>query len=289
MKLEDVKILVTGAHGFLGSLFVRLLEAKRISHQTYDHRTDAIPDSGYTCVVHFAGLTPHSSSERRTIRDYDFRIANVEGTKAILTTVRKNRELEKFINIGSFAEYGFSPGIHTEGSSEHPIGTYAKTKLTQTNLVRTFAEETGIRTINLRVANIAGFPIHALKTGLRASIFESLARQFEEGQQEIEVANAETVRDYVDPNDIMKAILVAIRSDKGETYELINICSGHGVSLEELALMFGTLSGKPRPIRSKTNEKTHSVGSPQKAKEILGWESKIPLETSVRRALKQDS
>lgn len=289
MKLEDVKILVTGAHGFLGGLFVRLLKAKRISHQTYDHRTDAIPDSGYTCIVHFAGLTPHSFSEHGTIRDSNFQMSNVEGTKAILATARKNRELEKFINIGSFAEYGFSPGIHTEGSPELPVGAYAKTKLEQTNLVRAFAEETGIRTINLRVANIAGFPIRTLKSGSRASVFESLARQFEEGQQEIEVTNVKTVRDYVDPDDIMKAVLAAIRSDEGETYELINICSGRAVSLGELAGIFGAISGNARPIRSTTHEMTRSVGSPRKAMELLGWEPKVPLEKSVRRTLKQDS
>jgi len=101
----------------------------------------------------------------------------------------------------------------------------------------------------------------------------------------VEVANAEDVRDYVDPDDIMEAVLAAVRSEKGERYELVNVCSGRAVSLGEFVGIFGKISGKSFLIRETSRDKTRSVGSPEKARRLLGWAPAVPIEESVRKAL----
>ena len=284
MKTAGKKVLVTGSHGFLGRAFVEKLKKEGIPFATYDRaHPEALPD-GISSVVHFAGITP-ASPGTHTLADY--RAANVEGTRQLLAALSAHPRLDRFVNIGSCAEYGFSMKPLAEDALERPTNDYGVSKLEQSRLVEEFARGTGTPAINLRIFNVAGIPKRAASNGdrWRPFIFEVLIGQFRAGKRAIQITNRNDIRDYVDIDDAMEAVLAALRMKRGGRFEIVNVCSGKGTALSDLVGMFGSLMNRDFSIREDAKAPTVSMGDSKKAKAVLGWEAQTPLAESARRIL----
>ncbi len=285
-----MKVLISGSNGFLGSAFVKFLKKKNIPHLVYDRNNPEKLSFDFDSVVNFGGLTPNSDIKNGVFTPEEYRIANVEGTKLFLENIVKNKKLKRFINIGTAAECGFSVLPISEGFEEKPIGPYGESKLVQSKLVRKFAEENKIKVINLRLFNVAGLPNRIRSRGVVASnpfIFESLVDQFVlnfNGQ--IFINNENDIRDYVDIEDIMEAIFLALKTENGGQYEIINICSGMGTKLADVVSLFGKVLNKEYKIRAVSGGDkncSQSVGVSDKAKKILNWEPNTNLEESIKK------
>ncbi len=280
-----IKVLVTGSHGFLGSRFVDFLSKRDIPYVIYDRKhPESIVDDIDT-VVHFAGLTPVSQSVKRVISAKEYQRANVEGTRVLLENLSKRPNLSRFINIGSSAEYGFSPKAFLETVSPKPVGSYGESKLEQSKLVKAFAKKTGVKTFNLRIFNVAGLPQRSLKSRPpRSTLFETLLSAFSTGRKVVvKVSHPNAVRDYVDIDDIMEAVWRSLTASQGSVYEVVNICSGHGTSIKDLTSFFGTFFGKTYTLHGRLSSPNRSVGVPTKAKRILGWSPHTPLAESLKK------
>ena len=285
-----MKVLVTGSSGFLGSVFLDFLKKKNISYIKYDRSNPKKLASGFDSVVNFGGFTPYSNVKDGALSPEIFHSANVDGTKLLLKTIIKNKNLKRFINIGSSAEYGFSKRLFREGAEKKPKGPYGKSKLEQSILVEKFAKEKRVKVINLCLFNVAGLPKRIKsKEGLvnNPSVFESLINQFVINfNGRIIISNKNDIRDYVDIGDIMEAILRALKTKKGKMYEMINICSGKGTKLEDVVNLFGKVLNKEYKIYPlNVKEASCSVGVNDKARRILNWKPKISLEESVRKMI----
>jgi len=283
---KDMKILVTGSHGMLGSAFVEILKKRRIPYVPYDRAHPEAIDSDITAVVHFAGITPYSFVKGKAPSATAYRAANVAGTATLLDALSRAKKLTRFINIGSAAELGFSPRPFLEDSPCHPDNPYGESKLAQSALVKAFARTRSVKTFNLRVFNITGFTDHR-STGRPASgrphLFTALANQFGgEPPRVIEVNSAKDVRDFVVPEDVLEAIFVALIAEAGGTYEVINICSGRGTTISDVVELFGKVLHSPYTLKSLSRTQRASVGVAKKAERLLGWRPKISLERAIK-------
>lgn len=272
-------VLVTGSHGFLGSAFVTFLIKKGIPHTLYDRTNSAPLPHDFDTVVHFGGITPQSKKNVSAAEYYD---ANVVGTEKLLHAIRGNPNLKRIISIGSAAEYGLSPRVIRESSPAKPVGEYGVTKLAQAKLIEAFSKETGVRALHLRIFNIAGVP-HA-SSQRQSSIFEALLQQFEHDfTGTITLSNRRTVRDFVDIDDVMEAVVKALEDTRTKGFDVVNICSGKGTSLGTLTSTMGTLLHKKYRLKDESKKISRSVGSADKAKKLLAWEATTPLLESVTK------
>lgn len=283
-KSPQMKVLVTGARGFLGSAFVDLLAQKGVPYERYDRaHPERIPE-GITHVVHFAGLTPFSP-HKGPIAPQEYTEANVEGTRSLLAALDRAKRLKRFINIGSAAEYGPSRAVLAEDSPERPDGEYGRSKLAQAKLVEQFAKRRRISAINLRLFNIAGLPLSRSERA-RENIFGSLLSQFTSGYAgTVVVSHPSDERDYVDPADAAEGIYAALSARLGASYQVINICSGECTDNATLVSLFGDGFSKAYRIRAQATKPTRSHGSARKAKRLLGWQARIPIGESVKKVI----
>lgn len=288
-----MKVLVTGSNGFLGGELLDFLKSKEVPYIVYDRNNPEKLEIDFDSVVNLGGRTPNSDTKTEGTFPELYYDANVRGTEILLKTIEKNRNLKKFVNIGTVAEYGFSADPITENTERKPRGPYAESKFEQSKLVKNFFKEKGVKVINLCLFNVAGLPkrsrnlqdsVNDIKNPF---IFESLVRQFGHSfDGKIIISNKEDIRDYVDIEDIMRAILLALETKNGEQHDVINICTGVGTKLEEVADLFGKVTGKNYeicPICS--NEPTCSIGDNSKAKKILGWSPEVSLEESIKKMI----
>jgi len=101
---------------------------------------------------------------------------------------------------------------------------------------------------------------------------------------ELVVENPDTRRDFVDVRDVASAYWeILTRGRSGEVY---NLCTGVGVSLEEVAR--GLLEASGRRARLRRGPQTDPpaaatiVGSCDKLRAELDWTPRIPLADSLR-------
>ncbi|MDO8548113.1 MAG: polysaccharide biosynthesis protein [bacterium] len=279
-----MRILLTGGSGFVGSSVAEFLEKKGIPFVLYDrkHPRD-IPDD-VDMVVHCAGATPYSSSKKGLPTAELFHEANVEGTKKFLHALEGHKGIKRFVQLGSAAEYGFGTRPFSETTKEKPANAYGRSKLEQSALIKAFAKKNKIKTFNLRVFNVIGIPKKSKSDiSRRLTLFEALLAQFGPAfKGEISVNNKNDTRDFVALEDLIHATFEALQTKKGGIYEVINIGSGRGATLGEVARIFGHQVNREYKIVNQSPKVTRSVANVEKAKRILGWSATTTLEDSVR-------
>lgn len=142
-----MRILVTGASGFIGSglvaklaeqghevcalmrptassEFLKGVKFTRLSGDLRDMGSLIRACENIEAVIHLAGLTAAKSRE-----EY-FRF-NAEGTKNLATAAMQSKSLKKFIYVSTQAAGGPSSGLSpkTEAEPDHPVSMYGESKL----------------------------------------------------------------------------------------------------------------------------------------------------------------
>jgi GDP-4-dehydro-6-deoxy-D-mannose reductase len=115
-----------------------------------------------------------------------------------------------------------------------------------------------------------------------------IARAEADDVDEIPVGSLDAVRDITDVRDVVRAYrLLAQRGAPGEVY---NVCSGTGVSVQEIADRL--LARAARPIRLVTDpdlvrpvEVPRLVGSNARLRAATGWKPEIALDDTLADVL----
>jgi nucleoside-diphosphate-sugar epimerase len=304
-RIRGRTILVTGAGGFIGSRIVRLLveqgahvravvaapgepalvfEADRLENR-FAEITDrsAIEDAvrGADIVIHAAG----SPSVAASFRDPNaFVHSHVLGTVNVLQASR-TATVRKFIYLSSAEVYGCPQAdLVSEDQPSNPRSPYGAAKASAELFVRTFATHSDFSSIILRPFSVYGRD--ASPEGLIGTILEMIR-----SSAAIELNTLAPVRDYCHVDDVANAVLRACAVDS-EKLVTLNIGSGKGISVGDLASLMVRLAGKKVPVQQRPDahclrptDIQRLVADRARALQILGWEPEINLETGLRGCL----
>ena len=298
--------LVTGGAGFIGSHLVERLVSKGHSVRVLDDFSSGklenlaeldcgdlnsgksveivrscITDPGRVAsamqgadwVVHLAAQV----SVPRSIEDprESYRI-NVDGTLNIVDSARI-AGVQRVVFAASSAAYGDNQEMPLrEEFMPRPLSPYASGKLAGEQLMRVWAECYGMHTTSLRFFNVFG-PRQADDSPY-TGVIAIFAKALIEGRQPTIYGDGSQTRDFTFVSNVIDGICRALEGNTPPG-SVINLGAGDRISLLELYRAMGKVLGKdgePNFGPARDGDVPHSQAAPARAKELLGWTSKIP-------------
>ena len=186
-----------------------------------------------------------------------------------------------------------------EDSPVDPQSPYARTKAVCEAMFADIAASQPLRVLSLRYFN----PIGAdpkMRTGLQlARPTHALGRMIAADEDGVPFTITGTdwptrdgtgIRDYVHVQDLAEAHVAALeRFDAlpGPT-AVINLGTGRGTTVRELAAEFSTVTGHPLPVREAGRRPGDVVGAwtrAERAERLLGWRARFELSEGIRHSL----
>jgi len=239
-------------------------------------------------IFHLGAMTSVPISWRAPKLTID---SNTLGTLNLLESIRKSKYNPKILNIGTSEEYGLVYPNEVPIKEENPLrplSPYAVSKIASDLLGYQYHQSYGLKIIRVRPFNIVG------TRGGREIVTAEFAYQLIEIENGIRnsyirVGNLNSIRDFNDVRDIIRAYDLAIKKcDYGTVY---NICSQSGITIRELLNKMISLSyvinkkkirieGEDKRMRPSDVE--NLIGDSTKFRKKTGWKPEISLEKSLQ-------
>jgi len=295
-----MKIMVTGAAGFIGSnlcgdllaqghevvgvdCFVPyypesikrrnlepLLLQKEFRFVPHDLRRTLPADliAGVEAIIHLAAMPGLVKSWT----DFDgYWTCNVQATKNILEATEKlDRPLKKLIYGSTSSVYGkFASG--DEQMPTRPVSPYGITKLAGEFLCRAWMENFNLPVVTLRFFSVYGpgqRPDMAYNLWIDAILDDKPIVLYGDGHQ---------VRGNTYVKDCVRAIIAALDATPGEIY---NIGGGEMVSMLDILDVLSKIGGKTPEVRredARPGDQRHTFADTAKLTRHLNWKPKVRL------------
>ncbi len=277
-----MRILITGAKGFIGTYLQKLLIKNNHSIVTlnsnllnYDNLCNEIKSLKFDLVVHLAGLS-HQINYSST----DLYQNNTIGSQNLILSIEKNFSNKKIFLASTGHVYRPSNTPHSESSEILPTSHYAMSKLAMEYMCKSCAIKSQI-TI-LRLFNCTG-----LKQ--KDSFFiPKLIKLFKEKKQTISLGNLSVEREFNNVTWLSQVIVNLIEC--GAPEETFNICSGKLYKLENvLELLKHITNHCPEILVDKNlvreNEQRKFSGNPEKLNSFLKFNKIYEKPISLRQTL----
>jgi dTDP-glucose 4,6-dehydratase len=309
------KILVTGADGFIGSHLVELLvkSGHHVRALVYynaldsrgwiDHAEPAVRREvdvvagdvrdphgvrramqGCEAVMHLAALIgiPYSYDAPDSYVD-----TNVKGTLNVLQAAR-SLELPRVIHTSTSEVYGTAQSVPmAEEHRVHPQSPYAATKAAADQLALSFHASFATPVTVLRPFNAYG-PRQSAR-----AVIPSVVTQIAAKAKRIRLGSLHPTRDFCFVRDTVRAFAAALDADAA-VGEVINIATGHEISIGELAALIAGLmhadidiEADARRVRPPASEVERLCGTNDKAKRLLGWQPEHGGRDGLTRGLEE--
>ncbi|WP_299290946.1 NAD-dependent epimerase/dehydratase family protein [Nitrosopumilus sp.] len=296
-----MKFAVTGGSGFIGSYIVKHLlnqghqvtiidnysRGRLENLQGYENKINSIKIDilefnrlreaidGHDGIFHQAALT--SVPESFTHQEKYHKV-NVDGTENIFKIAQEFKN--KVVYASSSSVYGDTISIPIkENFEKNPINPYGKTKLDDERLAEKYSKS-GVRIIGLRYFNVYGIG----QTLDYAGVITKFHDLIKENLSPIIFGDGSQIRDFISVEDVAKANLFAMQSKTN--FDFLNIGTGIGTSILELANLMIKLSGKSlspkieEPLEGDIKESQADVIHTKKS---IGWSYETELENGLKK------
>ncbi len=296
-----MKLLVTGAAGFIGSTYVRIAQGGHdvtvLDKLTYAGRRENLPDGvelvvggiedrdlvmevaeGADAIVNFAA----ESHVDRSIADQDaFARTHVIGTSVLLDAARE-RGVSRYLQVSTDEVYGSIPeGSFTEVSPLDPSSPYSATKAGGDLLVSAHAHTYGIEALICRGSNNYGprqYPEKLIPLCVLNALNGDPLPVYGDGLQ---------VRNWLYVEDFARGIHAVLeRGRPGEAYNVggPDECENIDVVRRILALT-GRDESLIEYVRDRPGHDRRYSLSSDKIRDELGWQAEVHFEEGLARTV----
>jgi ADP-L-glycero-D-manno-heptose 6-epimerase len=245
-EVNSVRILVTGAAGFVGSNLARQLAAS--GHEVV--ALDNFSSASWTHLIEFGGdvLTCDISGDTAALAaagpfDVIFHEASITDTTVMDQRHMMHNNVEGFRKLlelaiawkarvvwaSSAATYGRGPAPMKESQPAAPLNVYGYSKLAMERLAEARKPRLAHPIVGLRYFNVYGAGEN--HKGKFASMIGQLARQMRAGKRPRIFADGDQKRDFVYIDDVVQANLRAMAS---KTSGVFNVGSGEAASFNQI-------------------------------------------------------
>lgn len=232
---------------------------------------------GSDVVVHLAAIV----NVLRSVADpVSSRRINTEGTIRLLEQCVKHG-VKRFVFASSAAVYGSTPPPLKEEFPPRPLSPYAASKAAGEAYCNSYFNSYGLETVILRFMNVYG---PRRSGGPYSGVMTKFAEALYSGKPIIIYGDGNQTRDFVHVEDVVSSVVAAI-SNIAAIGETLNIGSGVPTSINSLAKLFISVSGKEVPIeygRPRKAEVRASFADISKAKAMLNYSPSISLSDGVK-------
>jgi GDP-4-dehydro-6-deoxy-D-mannose reductase len=286
-----MKALITGREGFVGRYLNMELRQRGIDTISFDlkHGQDlrnaeqlrnTIDKVRPDYIYHLAAQAYVPESFTNPARAFEI---NTIGSLNLLEAVRQVGLNTRILLAGTSEEYG-SATQNTESDLPKPKSPYAIAKLAMDYLGRWYAETYGMNVVVTRAFNHTGA---GRGEQYAESSFAKQIALIEAGKQEyLSHGNLESIRNYTDVRDTVKAYIAAIdlRSD------VYNVCSEQNLSMQEILDELSKLAKveiitKQDPSRMRPSDFSFAKPSAAKLQELTEWKAEIPIKKTLNEIL----
>ena len=230
-------------------------------------------------VFHLACIARVQPSIKNPV---EYEMNNTISTVNILkASVESN--VRRFIYSSSSSVYGNQTNLPLkEDFKTNPLSPYGAQKLYGEILCKTFSKVYGLETVSLRYFNVYGEKqnidgAYALVIGIflnQRSNEKSLTIRGDGSQR----------RDFTNVGDVVRANILASKSEHVGSGEIINIGNGKNKSINEIASYVG---GKIKYI-DPVLEPFETLADNLKAKKLLNWEPKQDVKSWIKDYIKKN-
>lgn len=305
------KVLVTGAGGFIGSHLVEALaksgaEVTALVHYNalnswgnleelpaeilskIDVKAGDITDASFVrrltdgkeVVFHLAALIaiPYSY-----VAPVSYVRTNIEGTVNMLEAARECG-VKRFIHTSTSETYGTA--LYTPIDEDHPMqgqSPYSASKISADKMAESY-----YRSFGLPVVTVRPFNTYGPRQSARA-VIPTIAMQLAGGASTLKLGALDPVRDMNYVEDTVRGFMLAVLAGEDCLGEVINLGTGRGVTIGEIAGKLMEISGRQvsieedkSRIRPDKSEVFTLVASNEKAKRLLNWEPSVSLEEGLK-------
>lgn len=300
--MEDLKkkLLVIGGTGFIGTNLLK--KANELNFETYSLSTKEPPNTNYVkntryffidnkkknnfknifennfqYVVNLAGYIDH-----RSIKDGGFSIIinQINLLNNIISHIR-NKDLIKFVQVGSSDEYGMNKSPLNEKVRENPISPYSLGKVFNAHY--------------LQMLNLTeNFPIVILRLFLVYGPHQKLDRLVPQvinaclNNKIIDLSDGKQIKDFCYVSDVVEAIISCLDT-KNISGQIFNIGSGKKTSVREIVEKIHVSIGSGYPSfslkNSKILENRNLYPSISKSKKLIKWNPRTTLDEGLKRTI----
>lgn len=295
-----MRAVVTGGAGFIGSHLVEALQdegwqvtvidnlergrAEQVPEGASFYQLDvrspelikAVADAAPRVVFHLAAQVDVSSSLRRPSHDAE---VNIIGTLNLLEACRVCG-VAKVVYAGSAAVYG--DPAHLPVGEDHPVvpgSCYGISKHTVEHYLSVYRACYGLDYTVLRYANVYGPRQDATGEGGVVAIF---ADKLAKGEVPVIFGDGGQTRDFIYVEDVCRANCLAAEHGGGC---ILNVSSGTETTINQLYEMMARLCAVNSPpvyAPERPGDIYRSVLDNTRAKQVLGWTPRVPLEEGLR-------
>jgi UDP-glucose 4-epimerase len=313
-----MKILVTGAAGYIGSVCTETLLGRghnvialddlseghreavdprasfcRVNLHDFDALNEVFQVNEIDAVMHFAALCLVEESVRAPAKYYR---ANVAAGINLLDAMLRHG-VKKLIFSSTAATYGEPETTPIpETHSTMPVNPYGASKLLFERVLAEFRTSAGLEFITMRYFNAAGASEklgedHSPETHIIPILLQVAAGERESFQiygTDYSTPDGTCVRDYVHVIDIAQAHSLAVERISEFAGRIYNIGNGDGFSVNEVIQAAARITGhRINSVKSqrRPGDPAALVASSERIRRELGWTPKFSsLDAIIRTA-----
>lgn len=320
-KKEQVRILVTGGAGYIGSHVVKALGEKGYDVLTYDNLSSgnrwavlhgdlivtdladknalkkAIHDYKPDAVMHFAAHIIVPESVREPLKYYQNNTVNTLN----LLDVMRDEGVKRVIFSSTAAVYGLPEEMPvSENALLLPINPYGTSKMMTERILKDLSSAyDDFRYVSLRYFNVAGADAqgrigqaYKKSTHLITRALKTAKGEFEKLQifgTDYPTPDGTGIRDYIHVDDIADAHLSALEYlIQGGESDVFNCGYGHGYSVKEVVETAKRVTGVDFPVEDTGRREGDTpilIADSSKIRRQLNWKPKYDdLEYIIKTA-----